>query len=676
VLASNDGQTYAARSVALSSDGNTAAVGGGNSAAGGMRIFIRSNGTWSQQGPKLLGSGPAGQFGLASQGSAVALSADGNTALLGGSQDNDQGAIWVFARTAGSWTQQGGKIVPGDITSFANFGKAVALSADGNTALVGGPNDAGNIGAAWIFARDSSGNWSQQGPKLTGNDAVFTNDSVPSGVQQGTCVALSTDGNTALVGGPMDHNLAGAAWVYTRANGVWSQQGSKLVAANATGIAEMGASCALAYANGSEEAWLAGPAYNNFAGGVFSFFRFANWQSGGVYTAPTAVSNVAVSSDGNVRLLAGANGLGGGTTWVQAAGLQSEVDDAGQGPPLALSADGRTALLVGGTALAGQVSVFTHPGVFSAPAPGGVNPTLVTASSQTLGFGFSDPLGYQDLGVVNILINGQLDGRHACYLAYSQPLNVLYLVADDGNSPLPGSVLNSSGSISNSQCTVSWGNAPVSANGLALDLTLTIAMSPGFIGNKLIYLAARDLAGDNSGWQVQGFWQRPLAPSTTTTSVIGVNPAYEFVGLGLVFNGSFILNCCAPSTFSFSDSKGYQDLGVVNILADSGPWIDGRHACYLAYIPRFNHLYLVNDSGTGLLPDLGLDTPGSLSNSQCSVSWAANPVTASGNNLSLTLTIQFLYFPTQVFYLAARDVNENNNTGWLPMGIVTFQILD
>jgi hypothetical protein len=49
------------------------------------------------------------------------------------------------------------------------------------------------------------------------------------GPNQGTSVALSGDGNTAIVGLPGDNNQTGAAWVYTRSNGVWGQQGSKLV---------------------------------------------------------------------------------------------------------------------------------------------------------------------------------------------------------------------------------------------------------------------------------------------------------------------------------------------------------------------------------------------------------------------------------------------------------------
>src|SRR5947209_16884085 len=54
----------------------------------------------------------------------------------------------------------------------------------------------------------------QQGPKLVAQDIV-------GGAQLGFSAALSADGNTAIVGGPSDNNAAGAAWVFTRSNGTW-----------------------------------------------------------------------------------------------------------------------------------------------------------------------------------------------------------------------------------------------------------------------------------------------------------------------------------------------------------------------------------------------------------------------------------------------------------------------
>jgi hypothetical protein len=264
-------------SVALSADGNTAIVGGAgdNSTFGAAWVFTRSNGAWVQQGSKLVGTGAivAPNQNL-NQGISVALSADGNTALVGGQGDNSSvGAAWVFTRSGAVWTQQGPKLVGTDAVS-SNQGHAVALSADGNTALIGGPGDNEGAGAAWVFVRNG-GVWSQQGSKLVGTG------SVGGGTSQGFSVALSADGNTALVGGPIDNAYAGAAWVFTRSGGMWTQQGQKLVGTGATGdyAAQQGRSVALS-ADGNT-AIVGGPSDNppDGPGAVWVFSR-----GGGVWT--------------------------------------------------------------------------------------------------------------------------------------------------------------------------------------------------------------------------------------------------------------------------------------------------------------------------------------------------------------------------------------------------------
>jgi hypothetical protein len=160
---------------------------------------------WSQQGSKLVGTGA---IEGAYQGWSVALSADGNTAIVGGRGDNSYaGAAWVFTRSSGVWSQQGSKLVGTGAVGQAEQGWSVAFSADGNTAIVGGRLDNFSAGATWVFTR-SSGVWSQQGGKLVGTGAVGS-------AYQGNSVALSADGNTAIVGGNGD-NFVGAAWVFTR----------------------------------------------------------------------------------------------------------------------------------------------------------------------------------------------------------------------------------------------------------------------------------------------------------------------------------------------------------------------------------------------------------------------------------------------------------------------------
>ncbi|MCG6933694.1 MAG: IPT/TIG domain-containing protein, partial [Gallionella sp.] len=240
-----NGYAWQGNSVAVSADGNTAVVGGPyanandstNPNTGAAWVFTRSGAAWTQQG-ELIDATAGGAL----QGSSVAVSADGNTAVVGGYGDSGSvGAAWVYTRSGTTWTPQGGKLTASDAQGLAKQGTSVALSADGNTLLVGGQGDNSNIGAAWVYAR-SNGVWTQQGSKLFASDAV-------GAAQQGYSVALSADGNTAVVGGYGDNNNVGAAWVYALINGVWVQQGNKLVAndvaPNQSGLTWQGYSVAL-----------------------------------------------------------------------------------------------------------------------------------------------------------------------------------------------------------------------------------------------------------------------------------------------------------------------------------------------------------------------------------------------------------------------------------------------
>src|SRR5229473_4957430 len=216
----------------------------GAAAAGLAALLVSSElalAQFTQQGPKLVGTLPVGS---PEQGYSVALSADGETAIVGGPSDNKGiGAAWVYTRRGHVWTQQGDKLVGGGAVGNAGQGISVSLSADGDTAIVGGPFDDG-IGAAWVFTR-SRGVWTQQDDKLVGSSAV-------GHPAQGRSVALSADGNTAIVGGPGDlfpdpfrGGLRGAAWVFTRSGGVWTQQGPKLIGTRAVPNSLQGWSVAL-----------------------------------------------------------------------------------------------------------------------------------------------------------------------------------------------------------------------------------------------------------------------------------------------------------------------------------------------------------------------------------------------------------------------------------------------
>jgi len=303
-------------SVALSGDGNTALIGApdktvnGVGSAGAAYVFVRPSGgtTWTQQ-QELTASDAAGgdQFGRS-----VALSGDGNTVLIGAFSKAvnraynvayNAGAAYVFVRPSGgtTWTQQQ-ELTASDAAYGDFFGISVALSGDGNTALIG----ACCAGAAYVFVRPSGGTtWSQQ-QELT----------AAGGGQFGRSVALSGDGNTVLIGA----SSAGAAYVFVRPSGgtTWSQQ-QELTASDAAGGDQFGTSVAL---SGDGNTALIGA--NNktvngqtYAGASYIFIRPSGgttWaqqpelttSSGGAFG-----SSVALSGDGNTALAGAPGGTNG-----------------------------------------------------------------------------------------------------------------------------------------------------------------------------------------------------------------------------------------------------------------------------------------------------------------------------------------------------------------------------
>jgi hypothetical protein len=115
----------------------------------------------------------------------------------------------VWTSNGSIWTEQGPKLFGNEVTWSGQQGRAAALSADGNTALVGAPHDGQyQTGAAWVWTR-KNGIWTGWGSKLVASDLD------PSAANHGAAVALSGDGRTALVGGYFNDRLQGGAWLYT-----------------------------------------------------------------------------------------------------------------------------------------------------------------------------------------------------------------------------------------------------------------------------------------------------------------------------------------------------------------------------------------------------------------------------------------------------------------------------
>jgi hypothetical protein len=211
------GQSQFGSSVSISGDGNTAIVGADhdNSSIGAAYIFVRSGSSWSQQ----VRLTPASGVGTGHFGGAVFISEDGATAAVGAPNDNgNTGAVYVFQRSGSTWSQPRPKIAPATGTLF--FGFALALPPSGGTLLAGAIGDT-STGGAYIFTRSQlTGAWSQQARLLPADAA--------GNPGFGGAVALAASGTTAVIGGRNDNGNAGAAFVFTRSGATWSQAGPKL----------------------------------------------------------------------------------------------------------------------------------------------------------------------------------------------------------------------------------------------------------------------------------------------------------------------------------------------------------------------------------------------------------------------------------------------------------------
>lgn len=145
-LKSGDGaaEDYFGAAVAIS--GNTAIVGAprndinGDADQGAAYIFVRSGRSWTQQAKLKAATGTVGDF----FGGSVDIS--GDTAIVGAYLDDsianvNQGAAYVFTRSAGVWTQQD-KLKADDGGANDFFGFSVAIEDD--TAIIGAHlNDTG-----------------------------------------------------------------------------------------------------------------------------------------------------------------------------------------------------------------------------------------------------------------------------------------------------------------------------------------------------------------------------------------------------------------------------------------------------------------------------------------------------------------------------------------------------
>ena len=209
------------RSVSLSADGHTVAIGsrtndGNGTDSGHTRIYRWTGSVWQQLGLDIDGEAAGDESGLS-----VSLSADGETVAIGSrlsdGNGTDSGSVRIFNWTGSVWQQQGLGIdgeAAGDLSGWF-----VSLSADGETVAIGSRVNDGNgtdSGHTRIYHWTGSV-WQQLGLDIDGEAA---------GDKLGAPVSLSADGLTVAIGAESNDgngNNSGHTRIYHWTGSAWQQ---------------------------------------------------------------------------------------------------------------------------------------------------------------------------------------------------------------------------------------------------------------------------------------------------------------------------------------------------------------------------------------------------------------------------------------------------------------------
>jgi hypothetical protein len=246
--------------------------------AGAVYVFTRTGGVWSQQA-YLKASNLGGLFGygLALAGDTLAVGApfeaSNATGVNGNESDTsapEAGAVYVFTRTGGVWSQQA-YLKASNADAGDRFGEDVVL--DGDTLAVGArfeasaasgvnpdqaDNSAPNAGAVYVFGRTGSV-WSQQAYVKASNAGANQNFGGILTIA-GDLLAIGArleDSNATGINGDQGNSNApdsGAVYVFARSGGAWTQK-DYLKASNTNAGAQFGDAVALSGSSLAVGAW-------------------------------------------------------------------------------------------------------------------------------------------------------------------------------------------------------------------------------------------------------------------------------------------------------------------------------------------------------------------------------------------------------------------------------------
>jgi FG-GAP repeat len=327
-------------------------------------------------------------------GQSVALSADGQTLVIGAPYSDQNGrkssgSVQVYRQIAGQWQPIGQPITGPNALDF--LGWAVAIAHDGRTIGIGIPGQTHQSGAVKIY-RNVDDQWLPVGEPIVGTTPLS---------RCGAAIALSANGQIIAIGTPMqprNDQPHGQVQVYQYQADRWQPIGAPLF--GSTAYSNFGS--AIALSGDGRSLAISAPAEHSLNGrssGSVTLYQYVepNWVATVGWIGRTSQewlgSGLALSHDGQTIAI-GATGTQNqqgsirlyqhqAGEWLQHGSIAGTIDGEGWGHTVALSGDGQT--------LAG--STIAHPKTLDQPSTVRIYRaidqvwTVVSATSATGEFG-------------------------------------------------------------------------------------------------------------------------------------------------------------------------------------------------------------------------------------------------------------------------------------------------
>ncbi|MDD5448991.1 MAG: sialidase family protein [Candidatus Omnitrophica bacterium] len=291
-----------------------------------------------------------------------------------------------------------------------------------------------------------------------------------------------------------------------------------------------------------------------------------------------------------------------------------------------------------------------------APTVGTITPSNSSSiANTTVEFTttYIDQNGYQDIQHALFFVNTTYTSNTNCFLAYyDQPTNKLYLRSDNGTAWTGGFAPGSNNIISNTQGSLNCLNTTISRSGATLTIKWNVTYKAAFLGQKNMYLFARDKQGAKSDYILKGTWNIMLnQPPTVGT----ITPS----------SGSSIAEQAVEFTATYSDQNGYQDIAHALFLVNTTATFPNGFAVY--YNQPENKLYA--SDGVGWTGGYAPGSSNIIQMTRGKLDCSKTTVSRSGTTLTMKWNVAYkaAFLGQKNMYLFARD-KQNAYSGYVLKG--------